>query len=75
MIAWIYFDGAMDSCIVIRTLTNRLDWGIAQAGGWIVADSDPAAEYEQMMVKVPPCFARSRMWRRDLAQRIRPTRG
>jgi para-aminobenzoate synthetase component 1 len=54
MIAWIGFDGAMDSSIVIRTLTITPDWVIAQAGGGIVADSDPAAEYEEMMVKVRP---------------------
>ena len=54
MIGWIGFDGAMDSSIVIRTLTITPDWLIAQAGGGIVADSDPAAEYEEMMVKIRP---------------------
>lgn len=51
-IGWIGFDGAMDSSIVIRTLTRAGDTLIAQAGGGIVADSDPAAEYEESMVKM-----------------------
>ena len=53
-IAWFGFDGAMDSSIVIRTLTITPELVIAQAGGGIVADSDPAAEYEEMMVKIRP---------------------
>ncbi len=50
-VAWIGFDGAMDSNIVIRTLSVTQDRVIAQAGGGIVADSDPAAEHEEMLVK------------------------
>ena len=53
-IAWFGFDGAMDSSIVIRTLTITPELVIAQAGGGIVADSDPAAEYEEMLVKIRP---------------------
>ncbi|WP_029004578.1 aminodeoxychorismate synthase component I [Azorhizobium doebereinerae] len=53
-IAWIGFDGAMDSSIVIRTLTRCGDTLVAQAGGGIVADSDPAAEYEESLTKIAP---------------------
>ncbi len=53
-IAWIGFDGAMDSSIVIRTLSVTPDHVIAQAGGGIVADSDPADEHDEMMVKLHP---------------------
>jgi para-aminobenzoate synthetase component 1 len=53
-IAWFGFDGAMDSSIVIRTLTVTPEQVVAQAGGGIVADSDPAAEYEEMLVKIRP---------------------
>ncbi len=56
-IAWIGFDGAMDSSIVIRTLVLTADTMTAQAGGGIVADSDPAAEYEEMRVKLRPLVA------------------
>lgn len=53
-IAWIGFDGAMDSNITIRTLTVTPDVIAAQGGGGIVADSDPDAEFEEMMVKLRP---------------------
>lgn len=56
-IAWIGFDGAMDSSIVIRSLVVEGDRVIAQAGGGIVADSDPALEYEEAMVKIRPLLS------------------
>ena len=45
------FDGVMDASIIIRTLTISAEGVIAQAGGGIVADSDPAAEYDEMRLK------------------------
>jgi para-aminobenzoate synthetase component 1 len=51
---WIGFDGAMDSSILIRTVTVAADRVVVQAGGGIVADSDPAAEWEELLVKVRP---------------------
>ncbi|MCF8501126.1 MAG: aminodeoxychorismate synthase component I [Rhodospirillum sp.] len=56
-IAWIGLDGSMDSSIVIRTLTRSGDTLVAQAGGGIVADSDPAGEYEESLVKMAPLLA------------------
>lgn len=56
-IAWIGGDGAMDSSIVIRTLTVTPDRLIAQAGGGIVAESCPEAEYQEMLTKVHPLLA------------------
>ena len=56
-LAWIGFDGAMDSSIVIRTLWLAEGLAVAQAGGGIVADSVPAAEYEETMVKAAPLLA------------------
>jgi para-aminobenzoate synthetase component 1 len=53
-VAWIGFDGAMDSSIVIRTLVINSGRVAAQAGGGIVADSDPAAEFDETMDKVWP---------------------
>ncbi len=50
-IGWIGFDGAMDTSIVIRTLVATPGLLAVQAGGGIVADSDPAAEYDEMMLK------------------------
>jgi para-aminobenzoate synthetase component 1 len=56
-VAWIGWDGAMDSSIVIRTLSLTPTEIIANAGGGIVADSDPAAEYEEMRLKLAPLLA------------------
>jgi para-aminobenzoate synthetase component 1 len=53
-VAWLGWDGAMDSSIAIRTLTVAPDLVVAQAGGGITADSDPAEEYEEMLVKIRP---------------------
>jgi para-aminobenzoate synthetase component 1 len=53
-VLWCGFDGALDSNIAIRTLSITRDRVIAQAGGGIVADSDPADEHEEMMVKIRP---------------------
>ena len=50
-VAWIGFDGAMHANIVIRTLVIDGDDVVAQAGGGIVADSDPAAEYQESLDK------------------------
>lgn len=41
------YKGAMDSSILIRTLVAAGGWLQASVGGGIVADSDPAAEYEE----------------------------
>ena len=53
-VAWIGLDWAMNSSIDIRTLTVTPDRVIAQAGGAIVADSDPGREHDEMMVKIRP---------------------
>jgi len=50
-IAWIGFDGAMDSSIVIRTLVWNGNTLSVQAGGGIVAESIPAQEYEESLLK------------------------
>ena len=56
-IAWLGFDGAMDSSIVIRTLVLNAGEAVAQAGGGIVADSEPALEFEESLAKVAPLLA------------------
>ena len=45
------FDGTTDSNILIRTFTMRRGWIQCPVGGGIVAQSDPAAEYEETMIK------------------------
>lgn len=53
-LTWIGFDGAMDSSIIIRTLVATRTELIAQAGGGIVAESEPNAEYAEMLLKADP---------------------
>jgi anthranilate synthase component I len=46
-IGYIDFAGNLDFCIAIRTITIRDGRAHVQAGAGIVADSNPAAEYEE----------------------------
>ncbi|MEP6966782.1 MAG: anthranilate synthase component I [Pseudomonadota bacterium] len=45
-------DGSVDTCIVLRTGLIKDGVLHAQAGGGVVADSDPDAEYEETLHKV-----------------------
>jgi anthranilate synthase component I len=45
------FAGNLDSCIGIRTLLMQGKHAYLQAGGGIVADSDPASEFQESMNK------------------------
>lgn len=44
--------GSLDTCIAIRTLMLKDGWATMQAGAGIVADSDPATEWEETMNKL-----------------------
>jgi anthranilate synthase component 1 len=46
-VGYIDFAGNLDFCIAIRTITIRRGRARVQAGAGIVADSNPAAEYEE----------------------------
>ncbi|MDZ4821800.1 MAG: anthranilate synthase component I family protein, partial [Planctomycetota bacterium] len=46
-LAYIGFDGAMDSSILIRTIVAAKGWWQFSVGGGIVAQSDPARELEE----------------------------
>ncbi|MCX7701967.1 MAG: aminodeoxychorismate synthase component I [Gemmataceae bacterium] len=50
-LGWIGFNGAMDTNILIRTFTAAKGWLQFPVGGGIVADSDPAREYEETLYK------------------------
>jgi anthranilate synthase component 1 len=45
------FNGNMDTCITIRTILMQGDVAYLQAGGGIVADSDPTLEWEETLHK------------------------
>ena len=46
-IGYLGFDGNIDTCIAIRTALYRNGRAYVQAGGGVVADSDPQKEYEE----------------------------
>src|SRR5260370_154513 len=48
---YVGYNGQTDSNILIRTFTIRGGWIQCPVGGGIVAQSDPAAEYEETMIK------------------------
>jgi len=48
---YVGYNGHADSNILIRTFTIRKGWIQCPVGGGIVAQSDPAAEYEETLVK------------------------
>jgi len=50
-IGWLGLTGAMDTSIAIRTVTLREGRAYFHAGGGIVADSDPASEYQETLDK------------------------
>ncbi len=51
MVGYFGFDGNMDTCLAIRTMTGRGKTVSIQAGAGIVADSDPASEYQETVNK------------------------
>jgi anthranilate synthase component 1 len=51
MVGYFGFDGAMDTCLAIRTMVGHGRTVSVQAGAGIVADSDPASEYRETVNK------------------------
>ncbi len=51
MVGYFGFDGNMDTCLAIRTMVGHGNTFSVQAGAGIVADSDPAAEYQETVNK------------------------
>ncbi|CAG0934986.1 anthranilate synthase component I [Thermoflexales bacterium] len=50
-VGYFSYDGAMDTCIAIRTMQMVDDVVSIQAGAGIVADSDPASEFQETLNK------------------------
>lgn len=51
-VGYIDYDGNMDTCITIRTITMKGNTCYLQAGGGLVADSDPTYEFNESMNKM-----------------------
>jgi anthranilate synthase component 1 len=56
-VGYFSFDGSMDMCITIRSLLMQGDRIYMQAGAGLVADSDPAREYEESVNKAKAVLA------------------
>ncbi len=56
-VGYIDFSGNMDTCITIRTLFMKNNILTAQVGAGMVADSEPAKEYQEIMDKAEALFA------------------
>ena len=50
-VGYVDFSGNMDTCIALRTMVIAGGKVYVQAGGGVVADSDPAAEYQETINK------------------------
>ena len=50
-VGYIDFTGNMDTCIALRTIVIQGRTAYVQAGGGVVYDSVPAAEYEETVNK------------------------
>ena len=50
-VGYVDFGGNMDTCIALRTLVVQGKKAYVQAGAGIVADSDPASEYQETLNK------------------------
>ncbi len=59
-IGWIGFNGDMDLSVAIRTAVLDADYVSIHAGGGIVADSIPGAEYDETLVKAASLVAAAR---------------
>ena len=61
---YISSDGAVDTCILLRTAMFKDGMMFVQAGGGVVADSDPDAEYDETLHKSRALFrAAEEAWR------------
>jgi para-aminobenzoate synthetase component I len=55
-IGYLDFDKTLEMSVAIRTLVIRRNTAVFNVGGGIVSDSDPAAEYDESLVKAKAIF-------------------
>ncbi len=61
IVGYFSFSGAMDTCITLRTMVVKDRTVHFQAGGGIVADSEPDAEYQETLMKAGALLDAARM--------------
>jgi anthranilate/para-aminobenzoate synthase component I len=71
-IGYLAADGSMEFNVAIRTMILKDGHVHIPVGGGIVADSDPAAEYEETLVKAKAMFAALGVSAEDLARGLTP---
>ena len=64
-VAYLSFNGNLDSCITIRTFSLENGKLNLQVGAGIVADSDPASEYQETLNKGRALFDALKIVRED----------
>jgi anthranilate synthase component 1 len=57
IVGYFGFDGSHDSCIAIRSIILKNGQAFFQTGAGIVADSDPAREFEECVGKAKAMLA------------------
>ncbi len=57
VVGYFSYDGSMDTCITLRTIRMQGQTVQIQAGAGIVADSDPATEYQETLNKAAALIA------------------
>jgi anthranilate synthase component 1 len=67
-VGYFSYDGSMDTCIAIRTMTMHGQTVSVQAGAGIVADSDPEREYEETMNKAKALAVAAEMAEKETGQ-------
>jgi anthranilate synthase component 1 len=65
-VGYFSFSGNLDTCINIRTILIKNGVAYLQAGAGIVADSDPAREYEETVNKAKAMVAAIELAERGL---------
>ena len=60
-VGYFSFSGSMDTCITLRTMVVKGNTCYFQAGGGIVADSQPEAEYNETLMKMGALLDAARM--------------
>jgi len=69
MCGYFGFDGNSDSCIALRMMVVNEGKAFVQAGGGVVADSRPEAEYQEIIIKASAVLKAIALARRDSARR------
>ncbi|MHB8996967.1 MAG: anthranilate synthase component I [Armatimonadota bacterium] len=65
-VGYFSFSGSMDTCITLRTMVMKGETCYFQAGGGIVADSEPEAEYKETLMKMGALLDAARMAEKGL---------